>query len=372
MEELTASDFTAAVTRAVPFLRHHPTRPCANLESEFATGNHLLRGNEIGWYATTWSSYQALNALYMASLLPGNGECKGDFEDNVRAIDAHYWDTSYAPAPAAFDQGPTALHFHLDPPRVDDSLWMGLTADKAYLITGDPSYLGRAKAVFQMAIGNWDSAKGGIYWENHADGGTDPEKAVVSNAPAVVLGAALYQQTGEARYLTGSTRILDWLESTLLDPRTGLYDDHVDDSTRPATIDRVKFTYNQGVVIGALAALATIDPGHYSLSDAVQLAYRSMAYFRAHRNYGQPAFDAIWGQYLLWTAGLYGNPAFVRQAQSSIDLALRADGSPPGDLLNKGAGMAFQELARMPPGEYGELSDVRDQRWRSALQLATP
>ena len=329
------------------------------LESEFESGNHLLREHRVGWYASIWSSYQALNALYIASLLPGGQGCRADFERNVRAIDAYYWDTSYVGSPPSFDQGPTVIHFHPDPPRVDDSLWMALALDREYLMTGNAAYLGRAEAVFRMATANWDARKGGIFWENHADGAGDPEKAVVSNAPAVVLGAALYSQTHRSSYLTWSGRILHWLESNLLDGGTGLYDDHIGDDTRPAAIDEDKLTYNQGIMVGAMAALATVDPREYPLRDAIDLADRSMAYFRAHHTYGQqPAWDAIWAQYLLWTAGLYRSESFAAEARASVDLARRSDPASSASLLDRGSEIELRELDELPAGEYRELCAV--------------
>jgi hypothetical protein len=357
--DLAASDLVAAVTRAIPVVRDRPAQPCARLESEFETNTNLLRNYEIGWYASIWSDYHALNAVYFTSLRSGDQACRTDFEDNVAAIDASYWDTSYGRAPAAFDQGPAAIHFHPDPPRVDDSLWMALAVDQDYLMTGNRADLARAAAVFRMAIANWDPRHGGIYWKSHTDGGTDYEKAVVSNAPAVVLGSALYAETGQSSYLTWSARILDWVEDNLRDPGTGLYDDHVGDDTGPTTIDADKLTYNQGIVVGAMAALATVDPAEHPLVDAVDLARRSMAYFRVHHTYGIPPYDAIWAQNLLWTAGLYGNATFAGEARSSLELARGADPIRSADLLDLGAEMALEALGRLPATGYPELCPVR-------------
>ena len=357
--DLAASDAGVALTRSVPFRGHEPTRPCEMLESKYEMNNHLLRDHNVGWYGSIWSSYQMLNALYVTSLLPGGTSCRADLGRNVAAINAFYWDTSYRGSPAAFDQGPAAIHFHPDPPRVDDSLWMGLALDREYVATGRPAYLRRAEAVFRMAIANWDPRGGGIYWKNHTDGGRDYQKAVVSNAPATVLGAALYAQTGQPGYLTWSARIVNWLQGHLLDPQAGLYDDHIGDNSRPTTIDTDKLTYVQGVMVGALAALATVDPAHHPLTDAVQLADRAMAYFSTHHSYGNPAWDAIWSQYVLWAAGLDHDPGFAHEARASVALARSVDPTDSGDLLFRGAETELGALARLPSAEYPRLSDVR-------------
>lgn len=356
--DLAASDAGAVVTGVLPFHGDHSTGPCATVESNYEVGNRLLKGAPIGWYATVWQSYQALNAMYVASLLPGGRSCRSDLLSNLEAINAKYWDTSYGPGPAAFDQGPHALHLHWDLPRVDDSLWMGLAVIRAYRITRDPAYLRRAEAVFHLAVGNWDPAKGGIYWEYHAPGATNYDKTVVSNAPAVVMGAALYAETADVSYRDWSGRILQWLESNLVDHRTGLYDDHVDDHGRHRTVDPVKFTYNQGIMVGAMAALARVDPQRYPVADAVGLATRAVAYFQSHHSYGQPEFDAIWADNLLATAAIYPNADFARQARASVKLAVQTETSHPSGLLAVGGEMALDKLAELPASSYPALSYV--------------
>ncbi|HZT67164.1 MAG TPA: glycoside hydrolase family 76 protein [Acidimicrobiales bacterium] len=355
LDQLAASDAAAAV-RYLPPLRPRPAGPCDRIESEYEAGNDLLKGRRVGFYARAWPSYQALQALYIASLSPGARSCRADLTDNMRALDAHYWDDTYA-SPAAFDQGPHAFHLPWDAPRVDDSLWLGLAATRAYTLTHDRAFLERAEAVFRLAVGNWDPRKGGVYWEYHTSGATNHDKTVVSNAPAALLGAALYSQTGDQIYLAWSERMVDWAEANLLDAQTGLYNDHVDDDARPASVGTAKFTYNQGVMVGAIAALSVLDPGRYRLSDAVDLARRSMSYFAAHHAYGQPSFDAIWADNLLATAGLYRNAAFTNEARSAVELALKAEPGG-GSLIADGSDTALTELAHLSANRYLQLSYV--------------
>lgn len=354
---LGASDARAAAAEFTPFLPFRSSGPCSRLESEFGAGSNLLRNDEVGLYADIWSSYQALNALYVASLSASDRSCQSDFAGDVAAIDARYWDVSYEGSIGAFDQGPRAFHLHLDLPRVDDSLWMGLANAQAYRITRDQGFLRRAEAVFRLAVANWDPANGGIYWVDHAAGvSSDYEKSVVSNAPAVVLGAALFSETGNGSYLTWSGCIMHWLEFHLVDPGTGLYDDHIDDHTSRVKIDSVKLTYNQGTVVGALTSLATVDPAHYSIDSARDLAYRSMAYFEAHHTYGLSSFDAIWAANLLWSTSLYQDATFVRAARSSVELAVKDEPAASSALGTEGSRLALQALAGLPPTRYPALS----------------
>jgi hypothetical protein len=362
LDELAASDVRTVVTTPVPFLRHANQNPCPGLEVEFGLGDHLLRDHQVGWYAPIWSDYQALEALFAASLLPGHRDCRTDLRDNLRALVENYWDKSYSPDPAAFDQGPNAVHLHWDPPRLDDNLWMGLTLMRSYLASHDSSLLGRAAAVFDLAIHNWDPKRGGIYWEERTPGASDYEKAVVSNAPAVILGAALYSQTGARSYLAWCRRILTWLRAHLFDPRTGLYDDHVNDHGGTVRVDASKLTYNEGVVVAALTALSVVDGGDFPLNRATALAARSMAYFNRRHTYGQPAFDAIWADSVLWTAGLSGKVGFLNQARASVREAAKAAPAAPHSLITFAARTTLQELNRLPASSYRRLGYVRSPR----------
>ena len=274
----------------------------------------------------------------------------------LRAVDQQYWDTSYGSGPAAFDQGPHPFHTHSDLPRVDDSLWMGLANVRGYQMTGDRAFLARAEAVFRLATREWDPRRGGTYWEYHTARSRIFEKAIVSNAPTVVLGAALFSVTGHRSYLLWSSRILRWTESSLLDPRTGLYDDHLDDHTDPPTLDTVKLTYDQGIMVGAMTALARVDPGQFPLQDAVDLARRSMGYFEAHHRYGHPDFDAVWAANLLETVAADGDAGFARQARTSVELALRAAPAPSDRLGPAGAVAALRALSGLPASRYPDLS----------------
>jgi hypothetical protein len=345
--QLAVTDGRAAAGKAVPFLAPHPAGACARLESNFGVGNHVFKSDELGLYASAWPSFHALDALYVASLLPGGGRCYRDFQQNLAAIDSTYWDKYLTGFPPGYDQGPRALHIDSDLPRVDDSLWLALTLMRAYARTGNPALLGRAEDVFALARRNWDSRAGGVYWEVHAPGASDESRVVVSNAPAVILGVQLYLRTRNLMYLRWSEKIFHWLHGHLLDPATGLYNDHVDASTHPVTVDTAKFTYNQGVMVGAMVALSEVDPARYPLGNAVDLAGKAMAYFGEHHSYGQPGFDVIWAENVLELASRYSNAAFTSQARHSVELAIRAAPANPGDLLDMSSELTLDELTRL-------------------------
>jgi predicted alpha-1,6-mannanase (GH76 family) len=230
---------------------------------------------------------------------------------------------------------------------------MGLAVMQQYAVTGDRALLERAEAVFNLAVSNWAASDGGVYWE--ATGANGRVRAVVSNAPAAILGVELFRQTSDVQYSTWSEKILDWLEANLRDPVTGLYNDSVDRHDRHDHVDTVKYTYTQGMMVGAMAALSTVDPVKYPFGDAVSLSERSAAYFDAHHSYGQPGFDVIWAENILRTAGLDDDPAFTAEARRALDSALAAEPKAQSDLLTVSSESALRGLAELPPTKYADL-----------------
>jgi hypothetical protein len=351
--EIGASDAADGAAKIDPFGHGASMGPCANLESTFGVGNHLFKNRQFGFYASVWPSYQALSALYVTSLFPGESACSTAFGESLQAVDDNYWSPSSPGDLGAYDQGPSALHFTSDLPRVDDSLWMGLAIMQQYSRTRDPALLERAEEVFSLAQGNWARGIGGVYWESTE--ATNQARTVVSNAPAAILGVELFRQTGDVSYLRWSEKIVAWLNADLRDPATGLFDDNIDDSGGRTRLDTTKFTYTQGMMVGAMTALSTVDPAKYPIRDAIELAEGSMAYFGAHRSYGQPGFDLIWAENILWAAGLYKNAAFTTETKSAVVRALAAEPKSGGDLLTASSETALRELAKLPPDQYDKL-----------------
>ncbi len=351
--ELLVSNAASAVSKVTSSPNDSSSQPCASLISTYGVGNRLLKNSDFGFYASVWPSYQALTAMDVASLSLDHSACAPIIEQTLSAIGDNYWDKSLAGWPAAYDQGPRPFHIRSDLPRVDDSLWMGLAVMQEYARAKNPALLDRAEDVFQLAVRNWDPRGGGIYWE--ATGAGNSERAVVSNAPAAILGVEIFEQVHHSWYLQWSKTIVSWLTRDLRDPTTGLYDDHVGGSSTANSIDTAKYTYTQGTMVGALAILSQVDPTVYPLSDAVDLAERSMTYFASHHSYGQPGFDDIWVENVFWLASLYKNSAFTAKAQATLDLSLAAEPKAEGDLLTTSSELVLRQLAELPVKAYARL-----------------
>lgn len=130
----------------------------------------------------------------------------------------------------------------------DDMQWLALALLRLYDVTKNESYLAHVQTLWQDIQTGWNAhCGGGIAWRK-------PQldyKNTPANAPAVILAARLYQRFHHDDDLEWARNIYTWLQSHLVDPETGfvwdgmnrLGDGHIDKDW--------KFTYCQGVVIGA-------------------------------------------------------------------------------------------------------------------------
>jgi predicted alpha-1,6-mannanase (GH76 family) len=164
----------------------------------------------------------------------------------------------------------------------DDEAWMAMFLLRAHAWSGDPAYLARARwLVEDIAAGAPDRTccgpvPGGLWWDR-----AHTQKATAANAGAALAAALLYQRTGEARWLSFARDSYAWWRSHMVDAGTARVADHLD---RDGTKVWWRFSYNEGVMIGAAVALhrATGDPAY--LHDARRLA----AFVLAHETAPTP------------------------------------------------------------------------------------
>jgi predicted alpha-1,6-mannanase (GH76 family) len=143
----------------------------------------------------------------------------------------------------------------------DDMGWLGIAALRLADLTGSARYRQAAADLWHHVhtLGWNDAAGGGIAWRKQQLA----YKNTPSNGTFIILGARLYRQAGEAEYLDGATRAFDWLERTLRRP-DGFIEDGIN-SKNDGRIDDWKFSYNQGLYMGACAELAAAADGHSDL-----------------------------------------------------------------------------------------------------------
>ena len=133
----------------------------------------------------------------------------------------------------------------------DDNAWLGLAALRLAEATSDPAWVELARQLGAF-VASGEHPEGGILWREGSD-----SRNTCSTASAAWLVARAGVPSGAAR----AARWTDWLERALRRP-DGLFADAI----AHGRIDAHAWTYNQGAVIAARAALGRGDDG---LVDAV-------------------------------------------------------------------------------------------------------
>jgi hypothetical protein len=97
----------------------------------------------------------------------------------------------------------------------DDNAHMAVALAEAYRITGDPTYLDRAKQTYAFVISGEDSVGGGGTYFSEADHSFKDSAGTLQGSRAALI---LYQATGTASYLTDATRLYNWAKNTTQQP----------------------------------------------------------------------------------------------------------------------------------------------------------
>ncbi|MFC4596667.1 glycoside hydrolase family 76 protein [Cohnella hongkongensis] len=180
-----------------------------------------------------WWQAHAADALLDRYERTGNEETKaqiGELFDGVRARNAGVWTNGY----------------------YDDMEWMALAWLRAYELLGEDRYKEAALELWADIRTGWNEEMGGgIAWRKEQL----DYKNTPANAPAVILAARLYRNFGSQDDLQWALNLYDWQKRTLVDPVSGLVWDGIN-RTGDGQIDKDwKFTYGQGVFIGAAMEL---------------------------------------------------------------------------------------------------------------------
>ena len=145
----------------------------------------------------------------------------------------------------------------------DDEGWWGLTWVHAYDVLGDERYLETAKLIFDdMTIGWDDVCGGGIWWTKERG-----YKNAIPNELFMLLAAKLYNRTEDKVYLDWAQRTWAWFDQSGMINKLNLVNDGLRDCENNGDIT---WTYNQGVILGALVELADVT-GDETLIDRAQL-----------------------------------------------------------------------------------------------------
>ncbi|HEX6526833.1 MAG TPA: glycoside hydrolase family 76 protein [Streptosporangiaceae bacterium] len=141
----------------------------------------------------------------------------------------------------------------------DDSAWWALAWVAAYDLTGEDRYLAAARTIFAHNLDGWDSTCGGGVWWNKERS----YKNAITNELFLTLAARLHQRVpGDQDYLAWAMRAWEWLHGSGMIGPDGLVNDGL--TADCANNGGTTWTYNQGVILGGLAALYEItgDPAY--------------------------------------------------------------------------------------------------------------
>jgi predicted alpha-1,6-mannanase (GH76 family) len=170
----------------------------------------------------------------------------------------------------------------------DDENWMVLTLMHAYSVTHEKKYLTEARTLFTDIENGWDtsccgSAPGGIWWDK-----AHTQKATASNAGPVIAACRLYAATRNLSYLSFAQQVYGYWWNNMVDHSTY----HVADHLRPdGTRIWWKFTYNEGLMIGAGRELYSATHNSAYLTNANHVAGFMIKNEARATRYGPVLFD---------------------------------------------------------------------------------
>jgi predicted alpha-1,6-mannanase (GH76 family) len=211
------------------------------LQKWYSPATGLWQGT--GW----WNSANALTAVIRYTKLTG--------------------DQSHAGAIATTFTAAQHTHAGFVNTFYDDNAWWALAWVAAYDLTRNDQYLTTARSIFARNTAAWDdTCGGGLHW--HAGSGY---KNAITNELFITLAALLHQRVpGDQSYLSWAQRAWPWFSASgLINP-----DDLVNDGLTAACQNNngTTWTYNQGVILGGLAALFEITGDHDYLTRGEAIA----------------------------------------------------------------------------------------------------
>jgi Glycosyl hydrolase family 76 len=345
----------------LPPVMNQPPTNFDILTSEFGLDNGLLRAENspTSVYASAWACYQYFVTARLAQLLPGGDRAVKELNQRLSKFLQYYTISLPDGLPNAIAQGPAVLHDYTDAPMDDDALWIALS-----LNLDDPNQLRVAQDIFSLVESQSNFNRGiGAWWRVHVLAGVNsPTKAMVSNAPAVVLGVELFKKTGNPFYLDQAKEIYNWIQKKLRNPANGFYFDHINmhknmrnHSHWRFQKDKHMYTYVSAMVAAATAALNSVEPHEYPLSDAVDLMRRAIYYANKHKEWELQELDSIFFRVGMKIARTYNNTAFTNLMRNALDRANAAASTDSNRLIKVAPRLSLQILQKLPESEWGML-----------------
>ncbi|MGG6269382.1 glycoside hydrolase family 76 protein [Leptolyngbya sp. AN03gr2] len=149
-----------------------------------------------------------------------------------------------------FYQKPRYKNF-INPWFRDDDGWWAIAWIRAYDLTGEQKYLDQAKVIFWDMTTGWDDVcNGGLYWHKRE---LNYKNAITNGLLMSVAAKLNLREPNDKRYLEWTQKIWEWYQQSGMINADNLVNDGLDSNCR--NNGKTTWTYNQGVLIGALVDL---------------------------------------------------------------------------------------------------------------------
>jgi mannan endo-1,6-alpha-mannosidase len=122
---------------------------------------------------------------------------------------------------------------------------------------GTPGWVALAQAVFNQMTTRWDTTMcgGGLRWQIYPWNAGYNYKNSIANGCFFNIAARLALYTGNQTYADWANKIWDWeMAIGLIGPSYSVYDGS-GDTTNCTEVDKIQFTYNQGVFLFGAAVM---------------------------------------------------------------------------------------------------------------------
>lgn len=151
----------------------------------------------------------------------------------------------------------------------DDMLWFALALERLYAATHERQYLDDAIAIWGHVIAEgWNDTLGpSMAWRKQQLG----YKNTPANGPLVILGVRLGRLDGSGDFLSYARSAFDWLTANLVGA-DGFVADGINRNADGAIDTQWRFTYNQGLYVGAAVELFAATADRRYLEQAAQTA----------------------------------------------------------------------------------------------------
>ncbi len=240
---LTGASLLLAQTAHGPNRLAHAAAGIATLQNWYIESTGL-------WIATGW--WNSANAV---TVLVDYGRLSGD--------------SRYLPAVAnTFDRNEAGGFLNK---FYDDEGWWALAWIDAYDWTQDQRYLDMASQIFSNMQGGWDdTCGGGLWWSKDRT-----YKNAIPNELFLTVAARLAARTGDSAALDWANREWQWFAQSGMINAQGLVNDGLTSACK--NNGKTPWTYNQGVILGGLAALYRQTGDAALLDQAHAIAHAAIA-----------------------------------------------------------------------------------------------